>query len=505
MRKGLFAIINVGASAIRMHISQFVDGEERIIEYNIKLLRLGRDTFTKGYITLENVYRATEILEKFSQKLDEYGIRKSYKAICTSGIREARNKNFFVDHVRNNTGVNLEVIDATEEIYIKYLGLKNDFPGFDQFEQEGVMFANISSGNVAINVLKDKHQVFSASLPYGSLRLREMLRNIPREKRYRAYEQYSNKMIFTIKSSLPAQFEVKHLLCSGSSIDLILKMFENSTNFIALADVESLYDGVKLLPVDQIMKNYGIDKNEAIVLLPTLSTYLHLMRYSGTKGFYFSKQSFPHQLACFYMGINKDRFFVRKVRNTFYNFGSRFMYDEKHARQVARFALKVFDRMQHIHSLGSKERYILESAAILHDVGYYMGYDEHHQHSFNIINAMNIPGVDHETIRLIGFIALLHRGQTEELLMRYGADIGQKKQLLIKKLVTLLRVADSLDTSHMQLIKDFDIKIEAHRLIIAASATKSPFVEMNFFEASNAEFVETYGIPVKLEVKIDHE
>lgn len=504
MKKGLFAIINVGASAIRMHISQYLDGKVTIIEYNIKLLKLGRDTFTKGYITLENVYLATDILSKFSQKLDEYGIRKSYKAICTSGIREAGNKHFFVDHIKTNTGISLEVIDETEEIYIKYLGLKNDFQDFETFEEEGLMFANISSGNVAINIMKYKHQVFSASLPYGSLRLREMLREIPREKRYRAYEQYANKMIYTIKSSLPEHFNIKHLVCSGSSISLIIKMFPDSSNYIKRANVESLYDKIKLLSVDKIITAFAIDKNEATILLPTLSTYLQLMSYCGVEGFYFSKQSFPHQLACFYMGINKEKNFSQKVRNTFYNFGHRYMFDEKHARHVAAAALKIFDSMQHIHSLGRRERHMLEGAAILHDVGYYMGYDNHNLHSFNIINSMNIPGVDHETLKIVAFIALLHRGESEDEMMKHGAGLGQDTKLLINKLVTLLRVADSMDRSHMQLIHDFEMKIEANQITINASAYKSPYVEINFFRQSNKEFVKTYGIPIKLEVHIHY-
>ncbi len=64
MKNGIFAAINIGASAFRMHVSEYVDGEERILEYLIKPFRLGKDTFSKGYIALENVYLATEILKK---------------------------------------------------------------------------------------------------------------------------------------------------------------------------------------------------------------------------------------------------------------------------------------------------------------------------------------------------------------------------------------------------------------------------------------------------------
>jgi len=77
-----------------MIISEYIEGKENTLELLIKPLSLGRDTFTKGYITLENVYKATEILKNFKNKMEEYKINKNYKAVCTSGVREAQNRYF---------------------------------------------------------------------------------------------------------------------------------------------------------------------------------------------------------------------------------------------------------------------------------------------------------------------------------------------------------------------------------------------------------------------------
>lgn len=505
MTNNLFAVINVGASAVRMYISQYVDGEETTIEYNIKPLRLGRDTFTKGYITLDNVYKATRILKKFSEKLDEYGIRDAYKAICTSGIREARNKLFFIDHVRINTGIDLEIIDATEEIHIKYLGLGTDFPILDTFEKEGMMFANISSGNVVINIKHDQQQVFSASLPYGILRLREMFRHISREKRYRAYEQYAQKMVRTIRASLSESISVNHLVCAGSSINLIRKLFPAAVSYIQRSDVQRLYDLIKLMSVDEIIKRYKLGKMQSVVLLPTLTVYLHLMDFTGSDGFYFTRQSFPKQLALFYKGIITEHQFFEKVRETFFRLGSRYTYDEAHSLQVTKFSLKIFDELQQIHSLDLKAREIIEGAAILHDIGIFMGYEGHHLHSYHIIQSIRIPGVDHDTINMMALVALLHRGYDEDLVYKYASDVSEKKLLMIRKLVTLMRVADSMDCSHLQLITNFSISLESNRLLIKAVGIKTPHVELTFFKQSNKEFVETFGIPVELEVGLAYE
>ena len=52
MKNKHFAIINIGASAFRMIISEYVEGKEKTLEYLVKPLSLGRATFTKGYISL---------------------------------------------------------------------------------------------------------------------------------------------------------------------------------------------------------------------------------------------------------------------------------------------------------------------------------------------------------------------------------------------------------------------------------------------------------------------
>jgi len=61
-----------------MQISEFVEGKERILEYLVNPLRLGRDTFSKGFITLESLNKAVEIMIRFADKLTEYDIWKNY-------------------------------------------------------------------------------------------------------------------------------------------------------------------------------------------------------------------------------------------------------------------------------------------------------------------------------------------------------------------------------------------------------------------------------------------
>lgn len=502
MKNGIFAAINIGASAFRMHISEYVNGEERTLEYLIKPFRLGKDTFSKGYIALENVYLAADILKKFSEKLDEYKIRKNYKAVCTSGVREAVNRAFFIDHIRQETGIELDIIEPVDEIYIKYVGVKNDIEDFERYEKEGVLIANISSGNVALAVLKDEQNIYSGALPYGSLRLRRIFGEIPRISRYKAYEQYVMKMCYSMETSMEQGIKLKHFVSAGSSLNILLSILKPVKNEFKRSELEQLYEKIKQMPRDSIMTKLNIRKEEASVLLPTLVTYLKLMEFAGTDTVKFTRQTFPHTLSLYCSGSIRDRGFAHRVRNTIYGLGRRFNMDEEHADTTVRFAMKLFEKLRPIHSMKRRERMMLEAAAILSDVGYYIGSKKHNEHSYYLIQSIEIPGLEREFVKTVSYLALMHNGDVESWFENKYSFFPLEKQLLIKKLVSILRIADAMDASHLNLISDFEVDILHGKIIIRAKCKKTPFLEKMAFEEKGKIFMDTFGIPIELETRI---
>lgn len=56
-------------------------------------------------------------------------------------------------------------------------------------------------------------------------------------------------------------------------------------------------------------------------------------------------------------------------------------YDAEHARQVADLALQIFEGLPEVHGLGREWAALLQHAALLHDVGYFIHARRHHRHS----------------------------------------------------------------------------------------------------------------------------
>lgn len=504
MKKGLFGVINIGASAFRMSIVEFKNGEAKELEFLIKPLRLGVDTFTQGFISLEHVQQAAEILKNFRAKLKEYKIRE-YRALCTSGVREARNKDFFVDYINIHTGINLEILEPAEEIYIKYVSAKEDVRNFDMMEKKGVVFANIASGNVTLCITKGDIVLYSGTLPYGSLRLRQMFSHISHLKRFKAFDQYADNMIRMVTSTLRPQDSVGYLVGGGSSINILLRIFKPENEYILKSDLEAFYKKVRSYSIEEIIGELSLREDEAEVLVPTISTYLHLLKFTGSEKLLFSRVGFPLTLAKFYSGNLKDLHFSSRVRATFIHLAEKYSADLEHAKKVAEFSCILFDRLKDIHSLDKNDGAILEAAALIHGIGVIIDPSDLALNSYFVIKALSIPGWRYKTMLLVACaVYQMNKSFTAGDVFQFH-DISMKEKLLINKLACLLRTADCLDAGKSGLIKNFNVHIKNNVVVIEAFAVKDPFVELVSFDRYKNMFEETFGIPVELEVRVTYE
>ena len=134
--------------------------------------------------------------------------------------------------------------------------------------------------------------------------------------------------------------------------------------------------------------------------------------------------------------------------------GRRFYFDERHASQVARIALQLFDGLAEMHKLPASVRPFLEAAALLHDLGNAVSYQKHHRHTQYLIQNADIPGLADRERDLVARIARFHRRSPPDLDHAGMAGLTPAEARTVRKLATMLRVADALDRSHHQPITD---------------------------------------------------
>src|SRR6185436_11596129 len=140
----------------------------------------------------------------------------------------------------------------------------------------------------------------------------------------------------------------------------------------------------------------------------------------------------------------------------------RYGYDAPHSHHVARLAARIFDDTHELHGMGESERKLLEYAALLHDIGYHIAHNNHHKHALYLIKNAEMPGFTVNEIALMATTVRYHRGSLPKTGMPKrskrehedyrGLERTQRSTLL--KLASILQIADGLDRSHRQLVRE---------------------------------------------------
>ena len=148
-------------------------------------------------------------------------------------------------------------------------------------------------------------------------------------------------------------------------------------------------------------------------------------------------------------------------------------YDQKHAAQVNSLSLRIFDDLRDLHKLETKDRQRLESAAILHDIGWIEGWKAHHKTSLKIILSSPILKMANKERMIVGSIARYHRKGLPHKNHDHFAVLNSEDKKRVKKLAAILRLADSLDHAHNQWINDLTCKTDKHKVKITCNINRS--------------------------------
>lgn len=168
---------------------------------------------------------------------------------------------------------------------------------------------------------------------------------------------------------------------------MMLRIFKPKDKFILREDLEKFYNKIRIYKKQELVDEFALRDDEAEVLVPTLCTYIHLLKYTGADRFHFSPVDFPSTLTQFYTGRLKDTGYHKRIKNTTLALGERFNINTIHAKRTAKFAKKLFIEFEDLHSLDKSKYEILEMAALLFQVGEYI---DANKFTYNFIILSNL-------------------------------------------------------------------------------------------------------------------
>ena len=125
-----------------------------------------------------------------------------------------------------------------------------------------------------------------------------------------------------------------------------------------------------------------------------------------------------------------------------------------HVAHVAQLALGLFDELAAagVHGGDPVERELLWAAALLHDIGMTVDYDDHHKHSRYLVLNAGLPGFEQRELALIGQAVRYHRKGTPSLGPFAPLAIKGDEERL-NRMSACLRLAEDLERSRDQLVR----------------------------------------------------
>ena len=138
----------------------------------------------------------------------------------------------------------------------------------------------------------------------------------------------------------------------------------------------------------------------------------------------------------------------------------------------------------------------------MHNIGLFINNRAHHKHTEYIINSLSLFRLKPVEIRCIACIARYHRKAIPQKSHFYYQSLAVSERILVQKLSSILRIANSLDASHKQKVKALDVEfVRPGEIDLVVSAQESLALERSMFTDRKKFYEEISGSVVNLKVK----
>jgi len=455
--------IDVGSNAMRLAIG-FMDHNRKlhVVEDLREPVRLGLDVFTKGSISKETTRRSIEAFKRFKELIEQHHVLK-VRAVATSALRESQNREVFIKKIHQATGIELKPITAEEEALLVYLAVSKKI----SLEAKTAMLVDIGGGSVEITLARNGKILATESFQMGAVRLLQVL------ERQKYGEKKFNLMVQEYVEAARKRFNQKLAgekidLCvgTGGNLDalLLLKsqlLHKKDANFVTRHELQTILARVGKYSYDDRVTKLGLRPDRADVIIPAATALLQILEVSHSSRVYIPNVGVKEGLLIDMVSellsggapLHRDEV-MNSVRRT----GEKYSYDEGHAETVARLSLLLFEKTRNFHRLGDDNKLILEAAARLHDIGQFVSYAAHHKHSYYLIKASQLIGLNPEQVDLVANISRYHRKAMPKATHENYRLLQPREKVIVSKLAALLRIADAMDHDHSGRVQGFSVQ-----------------------------------------------
>jgi len=502
------AVIDIGSTSIRMTIAQpDAGGRVRPLEFLQQAVSLGKDTFTEGHIEKAGIEESVKVLKTFRHALDEHQIThpSQIRAVATTAVREALNRDTFVDRVFMATGIHVDVLDEADVTRLTYLSIQPFIDADASLSKSKVLVTEVGGGSTEMLVLHRGNVVLSHIYHLGALRMSQTLETFRAAVAHQRdlMENTIQRTIEQIQQGVPKGGLINMIALGGDTrfaADVLMPGRDPEEPVrLSLNKLSKLTDELLALSVDDIAKTYHLPFSEAETVGPALLVYLRLARAFRLRSILVSHITMRHGLLMDMAGGGAwTEDFKQKIVWSAVEVGRKFHFDEAHALHVTELAKALFHALQGEHRLTPRHELLLTVTGILHDIGLFISSSNHHKHSMYLIQNSELFGLSANDVFLISQIARYHRRAPPKPTHIEYMSLPREDRLAVSQMAAILRVADALDLSHSQRVRSISGHREEDRFVIGVPDIEDLSLEQMALKQKGPMFDDVYGMSVML-------
>lgn len=502
------AVIDIGTTSIRMEIAEILpDGTIHSLQRLFQAVNLGREAFTRGSLRKSTVEECVRILRSYRRVLDEYQITRTdqIRIVATSAVREADNRLTFLDRVYSATGFLIDPIEPPDVIRITYLGLQPFLQAEATLFAKTTMIIEVGGGSTELLMVQGDDVLTSQTFRLGTVRMRESLESL-RTPQIRVQDIMADQIQHTIEQVHQHTGEegIDQMVALGGDVRFAAsQLLENWTpdklGRLPLKALERFTRSVLAMSPDQIVRKYRLSYADAETLGPALLANVMIARDFELDQILVTRFSLRDGLLKELANRHTwNTGFDDQIIRSAHEVVRKFHADEAHAQHVELLSRELFKAVREQHGLDQRHEVILRVASLLHETGMYIGMSGYHKHTAYLIIHSDLFGLSRRDLMLSAMVARYHRRASPKPTHQGYAVLTNEERVLVRQLSALLRVADALDRSRSQRIRDIECEVRERQFVIRIPRMADLAIEQLALKQKGPLFEEIFGMQVVL-------
>jgi exopolyphosphatase/guanosine-5'-triphosphate,3'-diphosphate pyrophosphatase len=500
-------VIDIGTNSVRIVIGEiFPGGRVSVLERAWLPVRLGQDTFVKRQLSRRTMNEAISVLQGYRQMLDTYKANH-VRAVATSSVREARNADAFLDRIFVSVGLDVEIIEPSEEIRLTVSAVREAL-GETGVGKGHALVADVGGGTALLALLHRGETISSGSYALGSIRLQEAL-DTAGETPQRVADMLRHQIgsaVSAVASTMPLR-RVRTLIAVGGDARFAAQKVGQPgpgehVHVIPAEAFKAFVAQCADCTPDALALRHKIEFSTAETIVPALLVYEAVLHETRAQKLIVCDSSMRDglllDLARAATGQTDSETAAGAVSSAM-TICEKFHVDLPHAQQVAKLSLRLFDELQNEHHLSPRYRLLLHVAALLHEVGGYVSGRSHHKHSYYVIANTDLFGLRANEQEIVANVARYHRRSAPKPTHLPYVALPRDQRVIVSKLAAILRVADALDRGHTRQVLDFRVQRGEDEIVLYVPGAAELALERHALERKADLFEDIFGLKVRIE------